>query len=738
MSSPSLSAILRRKLLRMILAPSLVLVVVLGLFIALRQYKVMQERNQSLTQSTGRYVQVYMEDAMQSLRHAALNRDMPHGESHTSLHLANFYASYPHFERLFLLDDAGDITAAYPSGLTGIDFPLPLTEAEGGVFSKPTYSPDTDSLVIYLSYPTADGGTIVAELSLEALRRHVREFAPRSEDSEIILTDAYGNVVVHPNETLVRQQANIGDWDIFRTPPAEEATTLLYRRGGSYHLGAIVSLPGLGWRLLMSTPLASVFLPVAQTIAGFLAFLAVFFGLVVAGLRYDLHRRIVAPLSNFAAALQLAARGDYTREAPSGQDTFSELEVMEREFVSMARKIAARERELRSSRAHIQSIVDSLSSALVSVDRGGRLRLVNATAAKLCGLPPEQAEGRDMYEAFPMLVQVRKQIGTTLALRRATTVERLPGQSGSHATYYDIGCYPMHDDEDGGAVIRIEDVTTRAQLEEIMIQTEKMMSVGGLAAGMAHEINNPLGGILQSAQNIERRTDPGLAANRDAAAEVGTDIGAVRAYMERRGILRMLAGIADSGRRAAAIVSNMLNFSRRSSSQHAPCDLHALIENVLVLASSEYDLKKRYDFRKIEIIKDFDPQLPPVPCTATEIEQVMLNLLKNAAQAMNSMVPPPPHPTLTISTRAAARHAEIRVRDNGPGIPREDRKRIFEPFFTTKAPGDGTGLGLSVSYFIVTNNHKGAFAVESEPGAGAEFIIRLPLDAPPAATATTG
>jgi signal transduction histidine kinase len=137
-------------------------------------------------------------------------------------------------------------------------------------------------------------------------------------------------------------------------------------------------------------------------------------------------------------------------------------------------------------------------------------------------------------------------------------------------------------------------------------------------------------------------------------------------------------------------------------------------------------LKKKYDFRRIEIVREYEPDMPRIPCTETEIEQVILNLLKNAAQAMID-IPPDRKPTITLHLRREQRYAVIEVADNGPGMTEETRRRVFEPFFTTKEPGIGTGLGLSVSYMIVTQNHKGLMEVASTPGEGARFTVRLPL-----------
>ena len=278
-----------------------------------------------------------------------------------------------------------------------------------------------------------------------------------------------------------------------------------------------------------------------------------------------------------------------------------------------------------------------------------------------------------------------------------------------------------------GVVWVLIDISERRRLQEAIVQSEKMMSVGGLAAGMAHEINNPLGGILQSAQVLAARLREELPANLRQAREAGCDFQAMRDYMERRGVFALLDAIRESAVRAAKIVANMLDFSRRGSIDFVPEDVNAIISGALDLASNDYDLLKKYDFRTIRIDKDLDPSLPPVKCSPIEIEQVILNLLKNAAHALASRSDPSKAPAIRLHTCLKGDHVVIEVADNGPGMEPAVLRHVFEPFFTTKEPGLGTGLGLSVSYFIVTSHHNGSIEVESELGAGAKFIIRLPV-----------
>ena len=171
----------------------------------------------------------------------------------------------------------------------------------------------------------------------------------------------------------------------------------------------------------------------------------------------------------------------------------------------------------------------------------------------------------------------------------------------------------------------------------------------------------------------------------------------------------------------------MLAFSRRSESQFTPVDLKELVDTALRLAASDYNLMKQCDFERIVIDRDYDPVLGMVYCDQTEIEQVILNIIKNAAQAMAANTDQRQPPRITLCIAREPEHARIEVSDNGPGIDEKTCRQIFEPFFTTKKAGVGTGLGLSVSYFIVTERHKGSLTIESAPGQGAHFIIRLPV-----------
>ncbi|WP_415713532.1 ATP-binding protein [Maridesulfovibrio sp.] len=387
----------------------------------------------------------------------------------------------------------------------------------------------------------------------------------------------------------------------------------------------------------------------------------------------------------------------------------------------------AAENELARLRNLLKNTIDSMPTILVGVDEALRINQWNRSAEEDTGLSYEQVQGTLLLDVFPQLKVVLGLIQDSVEKLELREKNKIPFNTDGNVQYKNIKIYPLLGSEDGrGAVVLIDDVTMKSRLEDMMIQTEKMMSVGGLAAGMAHEINNPLGAVLSGVQGTERRLSPSLRKNVEVAAELGLDLNKVHQYMDKRGILGYLRGISDAGRRAAAIVRNMLEFSRKSESSRTQVQVRGILEKALSLAENDYDLKKKYDFKVIEIQRDYEQGLPPVSITETEIEQVFLNLFKNAAQAMSGKEYGEERPTVTLRTRRDGDFVRIEVEDNGPGMDEDVRKRVFEPFYTTKRVGLGTGLGLSVSYFIITRNHEGEFLVESENGKGSKFIIRLP------------
>jgi len=387
------------------------------------------------------------------------------------------------------------------------------------------------------------------------------------------------------------------------------------------------------------------------------------------------------------------------------------------------------EEALRSSEKKFRELVENIDEVFYILDTDGRFTYVSPMMEKLFGYEPSELintfSSKLIYKNDrPAIIKEFQELGSGV---RKPSEYRLVNKTGA-LRWVISHTRPIFEN---GKLVELRgllsDITEQKRSQEIMIQTEKMMSIGGLAGGMAHEINNPLGAILQSLQMIVRRLAPNDPKNIKAAEKYGIDLDKLQAFFEDRHISNFLDGIKASGERAANIVANMLKFTRRSESKLAPTDIADLLERTVEMANSDFDLKNQYDFRNIEIIKEFDPEIPYISCTRIEIEQVVLNLLVNAAQSITEKTDCA-QPRIILRTRKEKDYVRIEIEDNGQGMDEAVQRRIFEPFFTTKEEGTGTGLGLSVSYMIITKHHQGHIEVESEPNKGSTFIIQLPLN----------
>jgi PAS domain S-box-containing protein len=396
-------------------------------------------------------------------------------------------------------------------------------------------------------------------------------------------------------------------------------------------------------------------------------------------------------------------------------------------------KVRARvEHKLTDFQHYLNNIIDSMPSAIIAIDHDLNITQWNKEATRITGIKRDDAIYQPLEESCAFLFPYLSMITDSLEKQLTNKVERINLSQNDNTVYLDMTVYPLIDTTRSGAVIRIDDVTQRTQMEDMMVQSEKMMSLGGLAAGMAHEINNPLGAIIQTVQNIRRRLNPAVKKNMEEAQKLGGDMELIQAYNQEREIFTFLQNISEAGERAATIVKNMLQFSRQSSKSMQPQNLHHIVDRSISIAKNEYDLKSGYDFKRIDLVKNLDLTLPDIPCIPSEIEQVLLNLLKNAAQALQEYKQQKEfdihwHPEIQIHSRVKSGFAELIIEDNGPGMDEETARHIFEPFYTTKDVGQGTGLGLSVSFFIITNHHNGQMRVESNLGTGTRFTIALPL-----------
>lgn len=342
-----------------------------------------------------------------------------------------------------------------------------------------------------------------------------------------------------------------------------------------------------------------------------------------------------------------------------------------------------------------ESTFDAITSPVMIVSADFRIERANVAFAEHCGMDIKEIPGRLCHEVFadssvpcegcPMRAAINDDDRNS---------SRLIGRIRKRE--FEANAYPFAISGDGpdGAVMSYRDITEERRLQQEVIQQEKMAAIGMLAGGVAHEINNPLGGILAFTQLLLRGE------GKDESSELHRD----------------LKEIENAAIRCKRIVADLLDFSRITKDrERCMVDVNLLLKKVLPFITSEI---RSLNVKLQLTVADDLPRVHGIP---DRLQQVFLNLMTNACHAM------PKGGTLVIETKASAGgdRVVVRVSDTGEGIPADDRGKIFDPFFTTKKPGKGTGLGLSISYRII-KEHEGSIEVESEPGKGTAFTVSLP------------
>ncbi len=370
------------------------------------------------------------------------------------------------------------------------------------------------------------------------------------------------------------------------------------------------------------------------------------------------------------------------------------------ENASLYRSLQRKMEEYERLKEFSENIVESINVGILAADLDDCVESWNTQIERLTGIARDEAVGRRLSELFPAELSaefdhVRGETGIhhiyKSVLKSAARAANGNGKRAGDATV-NIAIAPLvsKDQEQIGRLIIFDDVTDRAELEQRLVQADKLSSIGLLAAGVAHEVNTPLAVISTYAQML--------------AKQVADD--------SQKSLI--LDKIAKQTFRASEIVNSLLNFSRTSTTSFGDVNLNKVIQETVSLL--EHQLKKA----GIEVKSSLEPELPPVHGNAGKLQQVFLNLFLNARDAMAS------GGRLEIRTWAEASGARIEVADTGQGIAPENLHRIYDPFFTTKAARKGTGLGLSVTYGII-QEHGGSIEVENRRAGGAKFRIELPF-----------
>jgi len=369
----------------------------------------------------------------------------------------------------------------------------------------------------------------------------------------------------------------------------------------------------------------------------------------------------------------------------------------------LAGEVAAQSREIEEHRRFTSLIVDSLPLGLYVVDRDYRIQSWNRKRETgTQGLRRDDVVGRPVFEVLTRqpAAELRAEFDRVFETGEIQQAEHEVTLAGE-PRFFRLSKIPMRlDGDEITHVITIgEDVTEWRRVQGQIMQSEKLAAIGQLAAGVMHEINNPLATISACVAAIEGRLPA-----------AGAEVGAVGEYLE------IIDREVD---RCTRIVDGLLDFSRPRATPKQSLSLNTLVDETLFL------LKHHERFKRLEVVRALAPDLPDTVGSQEQLIQVLMALMLNALDAMEH------GGQLTVRTAASpARPAEVivEVEDTGVGIPRADRSKIFEPFYTTKPPGRGTGLGLSICYGIVAD-HRGRIEVDSAPGRGTVFRVFLPVPA---------
>ena len=368
----------------------------------------------------------------------------------------------------------------------------------------------------------------------------------------------------------------------------------------------------------------------------------------------------------------------------------------------LAGEVAAQSREIEEHRRFTSLIVDSLPLGLYVVDRDYRIQSWNRKRETgTQGLRRGDVVGRPVFEVLTRQppAQLRAEFDRVFETGEIQQSEQ-EVKLGGETRYFRLSKIPMRlDGDEITHVITIgEDVTEWQRVQGQIMQSEKLAAIGQLAAGVMHEINNPLATISACVAAIEGRLP------------AGSDAGQAGEYLRT---------IDREVERCSRIVDGLLDFSRPKATAKRPVSLNTLVEEALFL------LQHHQRFKRLQLERALAPDLPETNASAEQLIQVLMALMLNALDAMEQ------GGQLTVRTAASpARAGEVvlEVADTGIGIPAPDQSKIFEPFYTTKPPGRGTGLGLSICYGIVSD-HGGRIEVDSAPGHGATFRVFLPVRA---------
>ena len=419
------------------------------------------------------------------------------------------------------------------------------------------------------------------------------------------------------------------------------------------------------------------------------------------------------------------------------------LEIEKRKYLNQLERLVSKRTEtLENQLAFLQDLIDAIPSPIFYTDKQEKFKGCNAAFEKITGLMPESIIGKQAIDVLPEYPATSsKKInyqhlltpGETTAELNIVTPDQRPRTLLTNTAFY-------HDasGQVAGQVWVMIDITEKIAMEHDLRQAQKLESIGQLAAGIAHEINTPIQYIGDNTRFIQEAVSDlrdifdayeRLLDTAKTGASLEDSISAVQQQMESADLDYLRQEIPDAidqtlegVSRVSKIVTSMRQFSHPGTGKKTAVDINKALEATITVARNEWKYVA-------DLETDFDPRMPLVSCLPGEINQVMLNLLINAAHAVEDASNNGRNGKgkIRVSTKLGNDAVKIFISDSGNGIPESIQQRIFDPFFTTKKVGKGTGQGLAIAHRVITEKHHGSISFETEQSVGTTFVVSLPL-----------
>ncbi len=369
---------------------------------------------------------------------------------------------------------------------------------------------------------------------------------------------------------------------------------------------------------------------------------------------------------------------------------------------------------LRSSEFYIMDILKSMPLMLISLDKEGQITQWNKRAEDATGIKAENCLGKNLWDVYPTITVSPSQISEAVQKNEVISIKH--SQQGQY--YYDIAIYPLREQNEPGAVILIDDITKEILAVNMLVQSDKMSSVGELAANMAHDINPPLQSILFDLRALQR-----------SLADSSLNLNELHNTVGSETLKGLLKGAYEKGENLASIVHNLQEFARGRSNRREISNVVDILEHTLELAGDVLSVPSRLQFKDIQIERNYQEDLPMIPCYVAELQHVFLSLFRHAYDALVLMEREGHTPTIKIQMLVSYDNLWIRIHHNGHGLSNEEQMYLFEPFFRKDSPEDeyDANKRLSFAYFIITEQHQGQIAVTSDLNVGTTFHIQMPL-----------